>query len=92
MPWCTVNVPTYNEGYLETKDSSTNSLLPAIAPKSLNPGILSRPGVLRCLAVQRLRALLGIFDIDYEASLVAWRVHSFHSRARRAAHPDAGAP
>jgi hypothetical protein len=92
LSWCTINVPAYSEGYLQTKDTPTNGLLPAIAPNSLNPRILSRPGVFRCPAVQRLRALLGIFYIDYETSLVAWRIHSFHSRARRAAHPDASAP
>jgi hypothetical protein len=85
-------LPTYDEEYLRAKDSPNNSLFPAIAPISLNPSILSRPGVLRCLAVQRLRALLGILRIDYETSLVAWRVHSFNSRARRAAHPDSSAP
>jgi hypothetical protein len=82
----------YDEEYLRTKDSPTSGLFPAIAPKSLNPRILSRPGVHRCLAVQRLRTLLGILDIDYETSLMAWRVYSFNSRARRAAHPDSSAP
>jgi hypothetical protein len=67
-------------------------LLPAVAPQPLNPCVFSWSGIRWCSAVQRLRTLLWVFDVDHQTRFVTWRVYSLHAWTRRTTHPDTCAP